>query len=120
MAMNRIGRPPIAQPNVLERFRNSGGKREVESGHDNQPATPGNLAGYVGDRVEISDRARKLADMKQALVAGRRALAEVPDVRQDRIAQARTRLHTGYYHSEDVRKETAARLGSVLRKLEEL
>ncbi len=120
MAMNRIGRPPLIQPNVLERFQKSGDKREVDSGHGGKQTPQTAAGGQVGDRVEISDRARQLDDLRRSLVAGQSALDRVPDVRKDKIAQARARLQTGYYSAEEVRQEVAAKLGAVIRKLDEL
>jgi len=119
MTMNRIGRPPLIQPNVLERFQKSGDKREVESDPKGKATPQTAVSGQVGDRVEISDKARQLDDLRQSLVAGQRALDQLPDVRQDKIAQARARLQTGYYNAEEVRQAVAAKLSALIRKLDE-
>jgi len=74
----------------------------------------------AGDRLELSDRSRRLETLQETLAAGRRALAAEPDVREERVAAAKANLAAGVYEREQVRQTVAARLGSVLRKLEDL
>jgi len=120
MAMNRIDRPPLVQPKVLEQFKKSTGQREVGSDRLGRETTQAIQKEQVKDRVEISESARKLNHMRQALVAGRKALDRVPDQRQQRLDQARARLQTGYYNSEEVRQEVAAKLRTVIKMLDTL
>ena len=120
MAMNRIGKPQLVQPKVLEQFKKSGGPRESASERSGKKASLTAHSEKVADRVEISANARKLNDMRQAMVAGRRALDQLPDVRQERIAQAKARLQSGFYDSAEVRQEVADKLRSVIKRLDTL
>jgi len=122
MAMNNIGRPSQVQPGILEQFQKSAGKtrrqNETDSPDDGKlKVGPGSVP---ADRAEISENARKLEDMSQMYKAGQRALETVPDIRQDRVTQARERLESGYYNSDEVRQDVSGRLGAVLKKLETL
>jgi hypothetical protein len=54
------------------------------------------------------------------LAAARQALAALPEVRDERVAQARARLSEGVYDTVEVRNAVAGRLGAVLRRLENL
>jgi len=72
------------------------------------------------DRLDLSAGARRLERLQGDLAAARESLAALPETRSERVAQARARLAEGAYRSEDVQRSTAARLGSVLRRLEDL
>jgi hypothetical protein len=72
------------------------------------------------DRAEISEGARKMADLQAALDAGRAALAATPDVRSETLAKVRERLASGYYQSVEVHDKTAARVEQVVRDLEDV
>jgi anti-sigma28 factor (negative regulator of flagellin synthesis) len=69
--------------------------------HRVQPAKPADaeVAGRVGDRAEISDQARLL-----------NKLAEVPEMRLDRIQELRELIAAGRY-------ETAERIEKTVEKL---
>jgi hypothetical protein len=72
------------------------------------------------DRVDISPKAHRLIALHNAMEAGRRALESVPEVRQDRVAEARARLDRGFYNSVEVRNRVAERLNDVAQKMEEI
>jgi len=59
-----------------------------------------------------------LVELKQAVEVGKAALAALPDVREDRVAQARERMAEGFYHSIAVREKVAERLSGVLGALD--
>lgn len=121
MAMNHIGNASPLRPGLLEQFRKQAaeGAREKES--SGSAAAGGTERGPAAqERVEISDRAQQLGRMRHMLEVGRAAYAEEPDVRQDRLAEVRSRLQTGHYADEEVRQTVADRLGAVLRKLDEI
>ncbi|MFH1844485.1 MAG: flagellar biosynthesis anti-sigma factor FlgM [bacterium] len=122
MAMNNIDRPSHVQPGILEQFQKSAGKtrRQNETGSPDDGTLNVGPGSAPADRAEISENARKLEDLSTLHKAGQRAMESVPDVRQDRIAQARERLESGYYNSDEVRQDVAGRLGAVLKKLETL
>ena len=53
------------------------------------------------------------------LSAVREALARLPETRAGRVARARARLAQGADGDDAIRRETAARVGRVLRRLED-
>ena len=59
------------------------------------------------DRVEVSDDARQVQDLEKNLADAAR---ELPEIREDRVAQARARIEEGHYDSEEVRRTVADRL----------
>jgi hypothetical protein len=73
-----------------------------------------------GDRAEISTGARDLVDLRASVDAGRATLADVPDVRAERVAAARERLESGFYQTAEVRLATAERLKGLLKSLDAL
>ena len=76
--------------------------------------------GRLATRLEISEAARRLVDLKLAVDSGREALTALPDVRPEKVAAARERLATGFYHSVEVRQAVAGRLVGVIGDLENL
>ncbi|MEN8005379.1 MAG: hypothetical protein ABFS42_00050 [Candidatus Krumholzibacteriota bacterium] len=44
----------------------------------------------------------------------------VPEVRQDRVAEARARLDRGFYNSVEVRTRVAERLDDVAQSMEDI
>ncbi|PID78670.1 hypothetical protein CSB20_14035, partial [bacterium DOLZORAL124_64_63] len=68
----------------------------------------------------ISDTAQKLVDLRAAVDTGRAALEALPDVREEKLAQARQRLQDGHYQSPEVQKKMSGILQGVLSKLDEL
>ncbi len=98
MSMNRVtGGLPYVQPNLLDKF-------QVDK----------------KAKAEISDTAQKLVDLRAAVDTGRAALEALPDVREEKLAQARQRLQDGHYQSPEVQKKMSGILQGVLSKLDEL
>lgn len=122
MAMNNVGGTPQIHPGLLEQFK----RTESAPAHEGTGGKAGSGPLKIGngeqggDRAEISADARRLNDLRRTLEGSRQAYAGLPEVRQERLAQVRERLDSGYYHSEEVRQTVAERLGSVLRRLETL
>jgi hypothetical protein len=118
MAMDKINGSPVLRQGLLDRFRGSerGGAQPGTPDAAGQPAATPKAA----DKADISDAARRLVDLRAAVDAGRAALAEVPDVRPEKVAAARERLATGFYHSTEVRQAVAGRIGDVIANLENL
>jgi len=73
-----------------------------------------------GEKLEISDRARQLQDLRAAVEAGRAALDAEPEVRSDRVAEARHHLAAGVYRTAEAREVTADRLAGILEGLHRL
>ena len=61
----------------------------------------------AADSIEISSGARETQELQGRLVDAAR---DVPDVRQDRVAEARARLESGELDSENARRVIADRL----------
>jgi hypothetical protein len=118
MAMDKINGSPVPRQGLLDRFR--GAERGAngtgaELGATTEPKT---TAG--ADKADISEAARKLVDLRQAVDVGRNALAALPDVRPEKVAAARERLATGFYHSVEVRQAVAERVSAVVSGLDNL
>jgi hypothetical protein len=100
MTTNRIDQADVLRQGALGPFREAVRKdRPGESGPSTTaPAAPES----AGDRAEISAAARRLMEIHGALEFGRRAVDDLPVLREDRVAAARARLDEGYYHAEEV------------------
>jgi hypothetical protein len=120
MAMNKIGGTDIVRSRILDQFTRSSGAESRNGGQVDAEGAGTTRRAAPADRLELSDHARRLEGMKRTFDAGRLALESVPDLREARIAQARSRLATGYYDTPEVRGEVAARLGEVMKRLDAL
>lgn len=106
---------------LLDRFQGSSpadARREDPLKAEIAAAGEGRKA--VGDKAEISPKAHRLIALRHAMDSGHKALEALPDVRSDRVAEARSRLNRGYYNSLEVRTRVAERLDEVARKLENI
>ena len=118
MAMDKINGSPLLRQSILDRFR---GADRGGSGAEIVPGAGGEVgAGPTADKADISEAARRLVDLRAAVDAGRDAVAALPDVRPEKVAAARERLATGFYHSVEVRQVVAERLAGVVSGLENL
>ncbi|MFT5365726.1 MAG: negative regulator of flagellin synthesis FlgM [Candidatus Latescibacterota bacterium] len=61
----------------------------------------------AGDRVELSNATQETRELESNLQNGVRNL---PDVREDRIAEVRERIASGEYNNESVRRVIADRI----------
>jgi negative regulator of flagellin synthesis FlgM len=61
----------------------------------------------AGDRVELSGAAQETRELESQLQA---RVRDLPDVRQDRIAEVRSRIASGEYDNENVRRVIANRI----------
>ncbi|MCP4293675.1 MAG: hypothetical protein GY780_17750 [bacterium] len=117
--MDRINGPSLNQAGMLDRFKvDQKNKESVEKSHSDHShstaATP------PADRAEISDTAHQLMDLRAAVDVGRAAMDREPEVREDKIAQAKMRLEQGFYNSQEVQDIVNGALGKVLEKLDEI
>ncbi len=117
MAMRNVDNAASLRLSLLQRFAKTGTTRQEAGGVEGRRG--GKPAG-AGDQLALSEAARRMDSLEQALAAGRRALADVPDVRADRIEAARARLQAGEYKSDAVKRDVAARLGAVIKRLDSL
>ncbi len=118
MAMDKINGSPLLRQGILDRFR--GAERGAGQAGTNPGAVTDPSTGPTADKADISDAARRLIDLRQAVDAGRRALAELPDVRPEKVAAARERLATGFYNSVEVRDAVAERVAGVIAGIDGL
>ena len=118
MAMDRINGSPLIRQSQIDRFQGSERPRADQIGAETGGAAA--AGGAEVDRVEISDTARKLVDLRQAVMAGRSALGSLPDVREDRVAEVRERLSVGYYQSAEVVNKVAEKVAGVFGAMDEL
>lgn len=118
MAMDKINGSPIPRQDLLDRFR---GIERGGTGNGSGSGAAGDVANApTVDKADISDAARRLVDLRQAVDVGRNALAALPDVRPEKVSAARERLATGFYHSVEVRQAVAKRVAGVMDGLDSL
>lgn len=120
MTLNRIDHSNLISQAGLERFKEA--QRRDGTGQKNNEPTP--AAGAVRsdrqDTAEISDTARRLMEIRQALDSGREAVETLPDLRDRKVAEAKARLVKGYYHSAEVTNDVAEKLNRTFDAIDEL
>ncbi len=97
MKINELLQPGAVQPN-----------RGVNSRTSVAPATQSaESSGFVLDRAELNQSAQ----VESTLLEGAKLVFEaIPDVRADKVAQAKQRLAEGFYNKPDVIDQIATRL----------
>ena len=99
MKINEIIQPGIVQPN-----RGVSGKNSVAT-----PAPSAKSEGFGVDQAEFHQGAK----VESHLLEGAKLVFEaIPDVRADKVAQAKQRLAEGYYDRPAVIDQIAARLAA--------
>jgi len=125
MGANKIERPLITDPRLLARFQQT---QRAEADADvrkseqakSESSKSGDAGRLAGEKLEISPSARKVAEMRTLVEAGRSRLEAEPEVRADRVAAAKRRLEAGVYSTDEARQRTAEQLSPVLRDLSRL
>lgn len=120
MAMNPINNSPHLRQGVIDAFQGTQRRDEAGSRAEGAGAPRGAGTESLADRAEISATAHRLVDLRRTLDVGRAAAAQEPDVRQERVDQARERLASGYYNSVEVLAKVAGGVDKVIRGIEEL
>lgn len=115
MSMNRIGgQPPLPSrtldPASQSMVRQGALKRSNAYGDDGAAQR----APVTEDRAEISEKAHQLMEMRQAYETGLAAVGREPDIREEKLAEVRSRLAEGFYESQPVRDKVSE---GVLRTL---
>lgn len=118
MTMNRIDQADILRQGALGRFPETG-RQDRSQGVGSAAQTPGGSE-RVEDRAEISEAARRLMEVHGALEVGREAVQELPDVRAERVAEAKQHLAQGYYRSVEVQAKVAEGVGRVMEGMDAL
>ena len=119
MTMRNIDGADAAPSTLLGKLaRLRGGRGQGAAQKAMEAGRPALTSG--ADSITLSPEARRQERLHADLTAAREGLAALPDVRQERVAQARARLEAGLYGTAEVRGTVATRLGAVIRKLEDL
>jgi hypothetical protein len=119
MVMERINGFSKLGKGLLDRFQGSAPAETKKDAPARQVAgTDHEQRNAPQDTAEISPKAHRLMALRQAVESASQVLAELPEVRQDRIAEVRARLDRGFYNSVEVRTQVAERLDHVARNLE--
>ena len=120
MVMERINGFSNLSRELLNRFSGTESSRSKDEVAPDSPLTRGEHKAAPADKAEISPKAHRLIALRNAMEQGRKALESVPEVRPDRVAEARARLDRGFYNSIEVRTKVAERLESVTEKMEDI
>ena len=78
-------------------------RERVQSGYYNNEDVRREIAGAILD----ADSIRPVVDEVVEVRSAQRQMADVPDVRDDRVAESRQRAANGFYDQPDVRQQTA-------------
>ena len=78
-------------------------RERVQSGFYNSEDVRRQIAGALSESNGIRPVVNEVAEIRTA----HRQLADVPDVREDRVAQSRQRAASGFYDQADIRTQTA-------------
>lgn len=90
----------LAQPDDPRRVERAETRRTEEAREESRTDAP-------GDSVELSNASQRAQELQSWLAQEARS---APDVREDRVAEARARLEAGEYDSDEVRETIANRL----------
>ena len=90
----------LAQPDDPRRVERSETRRSEEAREDSRPEP-------AGDSVELFSDVRQAQELQSRLV---QEAKNAPEVREEKVAEARARLEAGEYDSEEVRETIADRL----------
>ena len=121
--MDRINSQNLVRPGLVDKYKGAQRSDSAQQA-DTEQATgleKSNTRPTIpADSADISEAARKMVDLRAAVDTGRMALEELPDVRDEKVALARKRLEQGFYQSAEVQGEVAAKLGNVLKQMDDL
>lgn len=117
--MRNIDQTNSPQGSLLRRLtKGSSGRAGVSGGGAAEAGRPATQP--TSDSLVLSSAAQREAQLQGDLASAREALAALPEIREERVAQARARLSEGVYDATEVRDAVAGRLSGVLRRLSNL
>ena len=121
MSLDKINGSPLLHQGILE---NTLQKDRIDA-NNKQSAKAADMTGTgstpaSGDTAEISDMAHRLMELRLAVDTGRISMAALPEVRQEKVTEARERLKSGFYNSLEVREKVASGVASVFRSMDKL
>lgn len=120
MVMDRINGFSNLSRELLNRFSGSDAAQAKEDVARDSSVARGEKRPAAIDKADISPKAHRLEALRNAMESGLQALENIPDVRQDRVAETRARLDRGFYNSVEVRTRVAERLDDVTKKMEDI
>lgn len=89
-------------PQGPQRTQENNAKRTRENRNSETASTTD-----AGDRVELSNGAQETRELESRL---QNEVRNLPDVREDRVAEVRQRIASGEYNNESVRRVIADRI----------
>ena len=121
MSVNKIDGSQLTPPRQLDSFQGTARSNKSDSGQGIPAAGVAAEQGTkTGDTVEISAKARKLMEMRQVYEAGLESVGKEPDVREEKLAEVRSRLEEGFYNSTEVRQKLADGVVDAFKGIDEL
>ena len=120
MTLNRIDHSNLISQAGVERFKEAARRHQTNPQGDGRSTTSEAVRPELQDRAEISETARRLMEIRQTGDWGRDAMEALPDVRDNKLAEARERLAKGYYNSVEVTNDMAAKLKKTFSAMDEL
>ena len=120
MVMDRINGFSSLTRELLNRFNGSEASPSRDENVAEASALRGDNRATRTDKADISPKAHRLIALRNAMESGLEALNSVPEIRPDRVAEARARLDRGFYNSIEVRTRVAERLDDVAQKMEDI
>jgi len=120
MTLNRIANSNLVSQAGVERFKEAVQRDQADQKNDSLKKAPGAARPDLQDRAEISETARRLMDIRQTMESGLDAMEALPEVRDNKVAEARQRLAKGFYHSVQVTNEVAEKLNRTFDAIDEL
>ncbi len=97
---------------ITDLFMQSGGPERVRksAGVQKSEEKKGTPASSPKDSVSLSKEAQAASSNQVEASAVRAHVDALPDVREDRIAEVKSRIENGYYDSEEFKEKLADRL----------
>ena len=120
MSMDKINGSSVLRQGILDSTKHNERIDDQKKADQAQSLVPSQTPGLPGDTAVISDTAHRLMEMRQAMEVGYAALAALPDMRQDKVDQARERLAQGHSDPSQVRDKVASGVGKVIKGMEAL
>lgn len=62
------------------------------------------------DSLNISEDAKQMYDFTMQVQTAAKVISEIPDVRQQKIAEVKAKLEQGFYDNKEIYREVAKRL----------
>lgn len=110
-AARKMGAQPVSRSDLnsvsdVRQARVEAARQRVASGYYDRPEVREAIADAVLDSGVVDTVGKEVQQVRDA----RQQVAEVPDVREERVAQAKQRVATGFYDSNGVKTQAADRV----------